>query len=57
MVYTGYEYMQRVGGELSFEAGRTQVIGTLLDVRDLEMAADWERIATARRGVGCQQER
>ena len=57
VVYTGYEYMQRVGGELSFEAGRTQVIGTLLDVRDLEMAADWERIATARRGVGCQQER
>lgn len=56
VVYTGYEYMTRVGGELGFAAGPTKVVGTLLDVRDLELAADWERIATARREAGCTTE-
>ena len=57
VVYTGYEYQKRVGGALKFRSGPTRVIGTLLDVRDLEMAGDWERIATARLAVGCQAER
>jgi GT2 family glycosyltransferase/glycosyltransferase involved in cell wall biosynthesis len=57
VVYTGYEYQRRVGGELRFLAGRTRVVGTLLDVRDLEMAEDHERIATARRAAGCSPER
>ncbi len=56
VVYTGYEYMKRVGGPLKFRAGRTRVVGTLLDVRDLELAEDWERIATARRKAGCVRE-
>ncbi|MFM8415212.1 MAG: glycoside hydrolase family 99-like domain-containing protein [Planctomycetota bacterium] len=57
VVYTGYEYQQRIGGELGLASGPTRVIGTLLDVRDLEMARDWERIATARREAGCRHER
>jgi glycosyltransferase involved in cell wall biosynthesis len=57
VVYTGYEYMKQVGGPLKFKAGRTRVIGTLLDVRDLELAEEWPRIAAARRGAGCVRER
>jgi GT2 family glycosyltransferase/glycosyltransferase involved in cell wall biosynthesis len=57
VVYTGYEYQRKVGGQLGFAANGTRVVGTLLDVRDLEMAEDWERIATARRAVGCLPER
>ena len=56
VVYTGYEYQRKVGGELGFAGSGTRVVGTLLDVRDLEMAEDWERIATARRAVGCTPE-
>jgi GT2 family glycosyltransferase/glycosyltransferase involved in cell wall biosynthesis len=56
VVYTGYEYMRRVGGRLEFEPGRTRVVGTLLDVRDLELAEDWERVAGARRAAGCRRE-
>ncbi len=57
VVYTGYEYQKRVGGELGFTVGRTRVVGTLLDVRDLEMAEGYERIAAARRRAGCAPER
>ncbi|MEY3206085.1 MAG: hypothetical protein RLZZ21_2416 [Planctomycetota bacterium] len=56
VVYTGYEYMKRVGGALKFRAGRTRVVGTLLDVRDLELAEEWDRIASARRNAGCVRE-
>lgn len=56
VVYTGYEYMKRIGGPLKFAPGRTRVVGTLLDVRDLELAEDWTRIATARRKAGCGRE-
>lgn len=56
VVYTGYEYMKRVGGALQFAPGRTRVVGTLLDVRDLELAEDHERIAMARRRAGCLRE-
>jgi GT2 family glycosyltransferase/glycosyltransferase involved in cell wall biosynthesis len=57
VVYTGYEYQRRVGSDLGFRTGGTRVVGTLLDVRDLEMAEDHERIAEARRAVGCAPER
>ena len=57
VVYTGYEYQKRVGGSLAFTSGPTRVVGTLLDVRDLEMADGWERIATARLAAGCLAER
>lgn len=57
VVYTGYEYLKRLGGPLKFRPGRTRVIGTLLDVRDLELAEDWRRIAEARRRAGCHRER
>ena len=56
VVYTDYEYMTRVGGDLAFRPRRTKVMGTLLDVRDLELAADWERIAAARREAGSATE-
>jgi GT2 family glycosyltransferase len=56
VVYTGYEYMSRVGGTLGFIPGRTRIVAALLDVRDLELAADWERIAAARRAAGCTPE-
>jgi GT2 family glycosyltransferase/glycosyltransferase involved in cell wall biosynthesis len=56
VVYTGYEYMKRVGGRLKFGPGRTRVVGTLLDVRDLELAEEWERIARARRAAGTRRE-
>lgn len=56
VVYTGYEYMKRCGGALKFTPGRTRVIGTLLDVRDLELAEDWGQIARARRQAGCVRE-
>jgi glycosyltransferase involved in cell wall biosynthesis len=56
VVYTGYEYLTRVGGRLAFEPGRTRVVGTLLDVRDLELAEDWELVARARRTAGCGRE-
>lgn len=56
VVYTGYEYMKRVGGEVRFKRGRTRVVGTLLDVRDHELAGEWERIATARKAAGCRRE-
>ncbi|MFN9369845.1 MAG: glycoside hydrolase family 99-like domain-containing protein [Planctomycetia bacterium] len=56
VVYTGYEYMKRVGGDLRFVPGRTRVIGTLHDLRDLALAEEWDRIARARRTAGCRRE-
>ncbi len=56
VVYTGYEYMKKVGGGLKFDAEVTRVVGTLLDVRDHELAASWEQIAAARRSAGCRRE-
>ncbi len=57
VVYTGYEYMKLVGGELKFsELSKTKVIGTLLDLRDLEIATAWEAIAETRRKAGCRLE-
>ncbi len=57
VVYTGYEYMKQLGGALKFTRGRTRVIGTLLDVRDLELSEDWRRVAEARGTAGCRRQR
>lgn len=57
VVYTGYEYMKTVGGDLKFDQETsTKVIGTLLDLRDFELAAEWETIAQSRREAGCRPE-
>jgi GT2 family glycosyltransferase len=57
VVYTGYEYMKKVGGNLRFdELIKTRVVGTLHDLRDFELASQWEIIATARRKAGCMPE-
>jgi len=57
VVYTGYEYMKRVGGDLKFDdITTTRIVGTLLDLRDFELASQWESIAEARRKAGCSPE-
>jgi len=57
VTYTGYEYMKRVGGRLMFDrTTKTKLVGTLHDMRDYEMAANWETIATARKKAGCLPE-
>jgi len=56
VVYTGYEYMKQAGGVLKFRPGRTRVVGTLHDLRDLELAETWEQIVDARTKAGCQRE-
>ncbi len=47
VVYTGYEYMRRAGTTLPFTVNRTRVIGALLDIRDLLLIRDRERIVAA----------
>jgi GT2 family glycosyltransferase/glycosyltransferase involved in cell wall biosynthesis len=44
VVYTGYEYMRRVGTQLPFTCTRTRVTGTLLDIRDLQLAEERQEI-------------
>lgn len=56
VVYTGYEYMKRVGSKLPFRCNHTKVIGTLHDIRDYELASDYERILIARKRTGCKYE-
>lgn len=56
VVYTGYEYMRRVGKNLPFTCEKTRVIGTLHDIRDFELANDKNKILTARKALGCAKE-
>jgi GT2 family glycosyltransferase len=56
VVYTGYEYMKRIGGVLPFKCKQTRVIGTLLDIRDYELSRDYEKILVSRKSVGCEFE-
>jgi GT2 family glycosyltransferase len=57
VVYTGYKYMKLVGGDLKFDdITTTRIVGTLLDLRDFEMACQWGAIAEARRKAGCSSE-
>lgn len=51
VVYTGYEYMKRAGGAISFACQRTRVVGGLLDIRDLELYLDRGRVLRHRRGL------
>jgi GT2 family glycosyltransferase len=56
VVYTGYEYMKRVGTRLPFRTQKTRIIGTLLDIRDYELANTYESIHKVRKNVGCKYE-
>ncbi|MBU3727766.1 MAG: glycosyltransferase family 4 protein, partial [Phycisphaerales bacterium] len=44
VAYTGYEYMRRAGTKLPFTCTRTRVTGTLLDIRDLQLAEERQQI-------------
>jgi GT2 family glycosyltransferase/glycosyltransferase involved in cell wall biosynthesis len=44
VVYTGYDYMRRAGTHLPFTCARTRVTGTLLDIRDLQLADERQQI-------------
>jgi glycosyltransferase involved in cell wall biosynthesis len=49
--------MKRVGGDLKFDdITTTRIVGALLDLRDFELASQWESIAEARRKAGCSPE-
>lgn len=52
VVYTGYIYQCRCGGDLSFKSGRTRVIGVIHDVRDVELALERDRYLTFRKDAG-----
>lgn len=56
VVYTGYEYMKKVGGHLPFTCNKTRVVGTLHDIRDFELAMDRKRILDTRKAIGCTRE-
>jgi GT2 family glycosyltransferase len=56
VVYSGYQYMGKVGNRLSFSCKRTRVIGTLHDIRDFELAMQRTRILQARKTIGCVRE-
>ena len=47
VVYTGYDYMRRAGTRLPFSGGRTRIVGTLHDVRDLQLIRDRDAITAA----------
>lgn len=49
VVYTRYEYMKRVGGDLSFSCTKTRVVGCIHDLRDVELALQRRKIEMARR--------
>jgi GT2 family glycosyltransferase/glycosyltransferase involved in cell wall biosynthesis len=54
VVYTGYEYMRRAGTSLPFTGGRTRIIGTLHDIRDLQLIRDRGAITGALERAGWQ---
>lgn len=56
VVYTGYEYMKKVGERLPFICKGTRVIGTLHDIRDFELAREYEKILIVRKNAGCVYE-
>ena len=56
VVYTGYEYMGKVGSHLPFTCKKTRVIGTLLDIRDFELACNRRQVLETRRMIGCLKE-
>ena len=56
VVYTGYEYMKKVGTKVLFSNRKTKVIGCLHDIRDFELANDFEKICSLRKAIGCVKE-
>jgi glycosyltransferase involved in cell wall biosynthesis len=55
VVYTGYEYMRRVGGKLPFRCKKTKIIGGLFDLRDLELVSLRKEIQAYRYQLGCSR--
>jgi GT2 family glycosyltransferase/glycosyltransferase involved in cell wall biosynthesis len=53
VVYTGYEYWVKAGGELKFNANKTRIVGCLHDIRDLEFCLDAERVRKHQKALGC----
>ena len=53
VVYTGYEYMKKVGDKLPFTCKYTKIFGTLHDIRDYELALSKGKILESRRKLGC----
>jgi glycosyltransferase involved in cell wall biosynthesis len=57
VVYTQhYAYLKQAGGDLNFFLQHTKVVAPLLDVRDLDLAEDFERIFQHRKRLGCRHE-
>lgn len=56
VIYTGYEYMKKVGTKVLFSNRKTKVIGCLHDIRDFELANDFEKICSLRKEIGCVKE-
>jgi glycosyltransferase involved in cell wall biosynthesis len=56
VVYTGYEYMSKVGNDLPFNVKITRVIGTLHDIRDYELMISFPEIFNLRKSLGCLYE-
>lgn len=52
----GYKYLKTAGQELDFHCPNTRIIGTLHDIRDLEMAQDYHMIYKFRKLIGCKFE-
>ena len=52
----GYQYSKTAGQELGFRCDKTRIVGTLHDIRDLEMAQDYSKIYNFRKRIGCKSE-
>ncbi|MBX9742872.1 MAG: glycoside hydrolase family 99-like domain-containing protein [Chthoniobacterales bacterium] len=56
VIYTGYEYMKKVGESVLLANKKTKVIGCLHDVRDLELANNFSKITKYRQKLRCSKE-
>jgi GT2 family glycosyltransferase len=57
VVYTsGYEYQKTIGTTLNFSCQKTRIIGTLLDIRDFEIATIGNKLLPYRKLVQCLPE-
>ena len=51
-----YTYMQKAGSALNFRTRKTRIIAPLLDIRDYDLAEDFEKIFAFRKSLGCGRE-
>jgi len=52
----GYEYLKSVGTSLNFTCQKTRIIGTLLDIRDFEIASIGNKLIPYRKSLQCLPE-